>query len=74
MSSSYRPPIYPTSDVIVFHGGTIIRENKLVTAGGRVLAVSAYAPTLTKALELAYDGVSKINFDGKTFRRDIAYR
>jgi len=43
----------------------------LVTAGGRVLAVSAVAPDLTQALNVAYTGVGKIAFDGAHFRKDI---
>jgi phosphoribosylamine--glycine ligase len=44
----------------------------LVTAGGRVLDVTALAPTLREARALAYDAVSKIAFDGMFYRSDIA--
>lgn len=66
----YRSP----TDVVVFHAGTSTSNNKTVTSGGRVLAVTAYAPTLQAALDAAYAGVDKIDFDGKTYRRDIAHR
>ncbi|KAH8992503.1 aminoimidazole ribonucleotide synthetase [Lactarius akahatsu] len=44
------------------------------TSGGRVIAVSAYAPSLQEARDRAYEGVAQVNFDGKVFRRDIAHR
>ncbi|KAI0715356.1 aminoimidazole ribonucleotide synthetase [Earliella scabrosa] len=61
-------------DVVAFHAGTSTVDGKTVTSGGRVLCVSAFAPTLQKALDAAYAGVSNITFEGKVFRRDIAHR
>lgn len=61
-------------DTVAFHAGTIASSSDVVTSGGRVIAVSAYAPTLKGALDAAYAGVDKIEFEGKTFRRDIAHR
>jgi phosphoribosylamine-glycine ligase len=58
----------------VFHAGTSVSDNRLITSGGRVLAVSAYATTLQEALNAAYAGIDKIDFEGKTYRRDIAHR
>ena len=55
----------------VFHAGTAMRNGKYVTAGGRVLAASATGPTLEAALELAYEGIRKIHFNGMYYRRDI---
>ncbi|KAL7418516.1 Bifunctional purine biosynthetic protein ADE5,7 [Cryptotrichosporon argae] len=60
--------------VHVFHAGTTIKDGTGVTDGGRVLAVCASAPTLRAAVDLAYAGVERVDFAGKTFRRDIAYR
>ena len=62
--------------VRVFHAGTKLdaSSGKVVTAGGRVLAVSASGNTLEEALKLAYQGVEQIQFEGKTYRRDIAHR
>ncbi|KAG5221059.1 Bifunctional purine biosynthetic protein [Salix suchowensis] len=60
-------------DVVVFHAGTTIAGDKLVTSGGRVIAVSAYSPTLQGALDAAYAGVEAVSFEGKTYRRDIAH-
>lgn len=62
------------SDVVIFHAGTKQSKEDIITAGGRVLAVSAYAATLNEALEAVYAGVEKMTFEGKTFRRDIAHR
>lgn len=60
--------------MVPFHAGTSAVNGKIVTSGGRVLVVSAYAPTLQGALDAAYAGVEKIDFEGKVFRRDIAHR
>jgi phosphoribosylamine--glycine ligase len=60
-------------DVHVFHAGTKMRR-KLVTAGGRVLAVSALGTDLAQARARAYDAVEAIDFKGKQFRTDIALR
>ena len=56
----------------VFHGGTKLQEGSLVTNGGRVLGVTSLDETLEKARKRVYDNVEKIDFEGKTFRRDIA--
>jgi len=56
---------------LVFHAGTKLINGKLVTSGGRVLCVYADAPTLDEAINRAYEGVSKISFEGMHFRTDI---
>ena len=62
---------------VVFHCGSDLRRNpdtgrdKLVTNGGRVLAVTARGETLEQALDTAYQAVSKIHFDGMQYRKDI---
>ncbi len=58
----------------MFHAGTTTIDGKILTAGGRVLAVTASAPTLSDAVKKVYDGVSTISFDGMVYRRDIANR
>jgi phosphoribosylamine--glycine ligase len=59
--------------VVVFHAGTARDERgRLVTAGGRVLAVTGTGATLARARERAYAGVERIRFDGAHVRRDIA--
>ncbi|KAF7725715.1 Bifunctional purine biosynthetic protein ade1 [Apophysomyces ossiformis] len=63
-----------SEDVTVFHAGTTLKENKLVTSGGRVLAVSAVASSLREAVDKAYAGVKSIHFEGMYYRNDIAHR
>jgi phosphoribosylamine--glycine ligase len=59
----------------VFHAGTAGNDRgELVTAGGRVLGVTARGATLEEALRRAYARVEVIHFEGRVFRRDIAYR
>lgn len=58
-------------DIVVFHAGTTFKENGLVTNGGRVLGVTATGESLEDALKKAYKAVSKINFEGMQYRRDI---
>jgi phosphoribosylamine---glycine ligase len=60
--------------VQVFHSGTAAKDGQIVTAGGRVLAVTAVGETLEQALDRAYQGMSEIKFDGIYFRRDIGHR
>jgi len=57
--------------VIVFHAGTKVTDDRVVTAGGRVLSVVALGETLPRAREAAYQMAAKIDFDGKYFRPDI---
>ena len=58
----------------VFHADTTIANSTGVTDGGRVVSVCAVASSLREAVDLAYSNVDKVDFKGKTFRRDIAYR
>ncbi len=59
--------------VEVFHAGTrLTEEGKVVTNGGRVLSITAKAPTISEARSLAYKAADSINFEGKTLRTDIA--
>ena len=60
--------------VEVFHAGTARRNGRVVTAGGRVLAVSALGGTLAEARERAYEVAGAIRFEGMHFRKDIAAR
>ena len=63
-----------TGGAIVFQAGTKLAGDRLVTAGGRVLGVTASGGTLRTAIENAYSAAEKINFDGMHFRRDIGAR
>jgi phosphoribosylamine--glycine ligase len=58
--------------VQIFHSGTAERDGKLVTAGGRVLSVSALGDDLAAARELAYRAMQRISFEGMRIRTDIA--
>lgn len=58
-------------DTIIFHAGTSRAGKDVVTAGGRVFAVTGLGDTLDEALARSYDAAEKISFEGKTFRRDI---
>jgi phosphoribosylamine--glycine ligase len=60
--------------VIVFHSGTARQDSRLVTNGGRVLGVTAFAPDIRSAAERAYAAVGDIHFERMHFRRDIAHR
>lgn len=60
--------------VTVYHAGTAIKDSKLVTAGGRVLGVTALGNTLEEALKKSYDAVGKINFENAHYRKDIGQR
>jgi phosphoribosylamine--glycine ligase len=59
-------------DVHIFHAGTQSKNGSVLTAGGRVLAVTALGDTVAAAREGAYEAVSQIHFDGCHYRRDIA--
>ena len=60
--------------LVVFHAGTSHAGGRFVTSGGRVLGVTALAPSLEEAVRRAYAGLNEIHFDGIYCRRDIAYR
>jgi phosphoribosylamine--glycine ligase len=68
------PEIANAPDVLVFHAGTKRQDNQLVTAGGRVLAVTAVAPTLAEAANRSQAAAAAIEFEGKQYRRDIGHR
>ena len=60
--------------VTVYHAGTKLENGKLVTAGGRVLGVTALGDTLENALKKSYEAIEKIHFDGAHYRHDIGKR
>jgi phosphoribosylamine---glycine ligase len=62
------------ADVVVFHAGTARDGERLVSAGGRVLGVTALGADLGEARQRAYAAVERIGLDGKQFRRDIGMR
>ena len=58
---------------VIFHAGTLKKNDKVYTNGGRVLSVVSTAPNLKEALKKSYKTISKIQFQGKTFRKDIGF-
>ena len=61
-------------DVHVFHAGTALAGNDVVTAGGRVLCVTALGETVKSAQKRAYEVIDSLGFDGMQYRRDIGFR
>jgi phosphoribosylamine--glycine ligase len=67
------PDQLPTG-VTVYHAGTALKDGALVTAGGRVLTVTAVADDVAEAQRLSRDTAAQIGFDGQQYRRDIGWR
>jgi phosphoribosylamine--glycine ligase len=61
-------------NVQIYHAGTTLKDGAVVTNGGRVISVTAYAPTLEESIEKAYQGVNTIQFENKVFRQDIGMK
>ena len=61
-------------DITVFHAGTKNADGRIVTAGGRVLGVTAVAESLDAAIKKAYEGVDKVHFDKMHYRKDIGVK
>lgn len=62
------------SDSYIFHAGTIFRDNKLLTSGGRVLAVTALGNSVKEAQSKAYETINTVKFNGAQYRKDIGFR
>ena len=60
--------------VMVFHAGTALKDNKVMTDGGRVLGVTGLGPKVAAAIDNAYKGVREISFAGAQYRKDIGAR
>jgi phosphoribosylamine---glycine ligase len=63
-----------SSDVLVFHAGTVLKDNEVVTNGGRVLCVTGLGDSTKVAQQNAYEYANKLHFDGMQMRSDIGYR
>ena len=60
-------------DSIVFHAGTKVENGKILTNGGRVLAVSSYGKNIQEAVAVSNTSIQKIHFDDMYYRKDIGY-
>ncbi len=60
-------------DSIIFHAGTKLDQDKLITSGGRVMAISSYGNNMTEALSRSNKNAEIIDFEGKNYRRDIGF-
>ena len=61
------------TDSIVFHAGAVKKDDKTITSGGRVLAVTSSAETVDKALKKSYSSIEKISFENMNYRKDIGF-
>jgi phosphoribosylamine---glycine ligase len=64
----------PINNTIIFQAGTQFNQGQLVTDGGRVLGVTAFASNFAESIKLAYQSIDTIHFEGMYFRRDIGQR
>ena len=61
------------TDSIVFHAGTKLENNKVITNGGRVMAITSFGNSIEEALEKSYNSIDKISFDKINYRKDIGF-
>ena len=60
-------------DSILFHAGAQLKEDRIITSGGRVMAVTSYGETYNEALKKSYRSIDKLNFDKMYYRKDIGF-
>ena len=58
---------------LVFHAGTTLKENKIITNGGRVMAITSFGDTIDEALKKSYASIENIHFENMNFRKDIGF-
>lgn len=61
------------SESIVYHAGTTIKNNQVVTSGGRVMAITSFGETIQEALNTSYNSIDKIHFEKMNYRKDIGF-
>ena len=61
------------NESIVFHAGTSLNEDKVLTNGGRVMAITSFGENIQEALDKSYSSIEKIHFDKMNFRKDIGF-
>jgi phosphoribosylamine--glycine ligase len=62
------------ADVVCFHAGTKLEKDKVVTSGGRVFGLTAWADDIQSAIDKVYSNIHNVSFDGMQYRKDIAHR
>ncbi len=65
--------IEDVSESIIFHAGTALKQNTVVTNGGRVIAVTSMDADYKKAIKKSYQSIAKLSFDRMNFRTDIGF-
>jgi phosphoribosylamine--glycine ligase len=60
-------------DSIPFHAGAILKDSKIVTSGGRVMAITSYGNTYQEAIKKSYQNIEKLHFDKMNYRKDIGF-
>jgi len=60
-------------DSISFHAGAQIKDGKIVTSGGRVMAITSYGNTYQEAINKSYQSIEKLHFDKMNYRKDIGF-
>nr|WP_321245627.1 phosphoribosylamine--glycine ligase [uncultured Psychroserpens sp.] len=58
---------------IAFHAGAVLKEGKIVTSGGRVMAITSYGNTYQEAIKKSYQNIDKLHFDKMNYRKDIGF-
>jgi phosphoribosylamine--glycine ligase len=61
------------TDSLVFQAGTTIKNNKVVTNGGRVIAITSFGDSFQEAIKKSYQNVEKLSFDKMYYRKDIGF-
>ncbi len=61
------------TDVIPFHGGSILKDGKVITSGGRVMAITSFGNTYQEAIKRSYQNIEKLHFDKMNYRTDIGF-
>jgi phosphoribosylamine--glycine ligase len=61
------------TDSLVFQAGTVVKDGKIVTNGGRVIAITSFGEDFKSALKISYKNVGKLSFEGMNYRKDIGF-
>jgi phosphoribosylamine--glycine ligase len=58
---------------LVFHAGTVLKDGKVLTNGGRVMAITSFGDNFREALEISYQNLGKLHFEGMYYRKDLGF-